>query len=102
VLVAAAIVLTRTHSRAVTIAGGVMAGGILGNALSASWNGLRVPDPIIATHGNAVLAFNLADIFTIVGTLSLTAAIAVVLIRNRSRLPGRAGVAARFRSHGPG
>jgi len=90
-LVAGALLAARLRSIVSVVAAGVMAGGVLGNALSAAWNGLRVPDPIIVMPGQrAVIAFNLADVFTTVGILSLTAALAGVLFRNRDLLPTHA------------
>jgi hypothetical protein len=87
-LVGAALLATRLRSVVSLLAAGLMAGGVLGNALSAAWNGLRVPDPIIVMPGQrAVIAFNLADVFTTIGILSLTAALAGALLRNRHVLP---------------
>jgi lipoprotein signal peptidase len=81
--------VARIPSAVAPVAAGIMAGGVLGNALSATWNGLRVPDPIIASTPHTIIAFNPADVFTTVGTLALTAALAVSLIRNRHLLPTR-------------
>ena len=64
-----------------------MVGGVLGNVLSAAWNGLVVPDPIIIFSSHAVIAFNLADIFASTGILALMSVLAVTLIRNRHLLP---------------
>lgn len=82
-LVLGALVLARVPSDFVLLAAGVMAGGVLGNTLSAVSHGLRVPNPIVANAGSTVIAFNLADVFTTAGTLALTAALAVVLVRHR-------------------
>lgn len=86
-LVAGAVALSLVRSRLVVPAAGLLAGGVLGNALSAAWNGLRVPDPIIASSHDAVIAFNLADVFTLAGLLALTSALSTVLVRNRHLLP---------------
>lgn len=86
-LVLLAVGLAWIRLAALPLFAGVMAGGVLGNALSASWNGLRVPNPIVASAGEAVIAFNLADVFTAVGILSLTGSLALVLVRNRNVLP---------------
>jgi hypothetical protein len=100
-LLLGAFVLARIPSDAVLVASGVMAGGVLGNALAAILHGLRVPNPIVATAGDAVIAFNLADVFTTTGTLALTVALAVVLVRNRhllgARSDARATLARAFR-----
>ncbi len=60
---------------------------MLGNALSAAWNDLEVPNPIIVTEGRAVIAFNLADVWVMGGLLALFSVIAVWLVRNREALP---------------
>ena len=88
-LVGAALVAGRLPSVVSILAAGVMAGGVLGNVLSASWNGLRVPDPIIVPSQRAVIAFNLADVFTSIGILTLTGVLSVALVRNRHLLPTR-------------
>lgn len=87
-LIVGALAVARVPSAVVPPAAGLMAGGVLGNALSAAWNGLRVPDPIIASSQDAVIAFNLADVFTLVGILALTTGIAAAMIRHRHLLPG--------------
>jgi hypothetical protein len=89
-LVFGAMAAARVPSVAVRLAAGVMAGGVLGNALSAAWNDLRVPNPIIASWGQAIVAFNVADVFTTIGTLALTATLALSLIRHSDNLPTRA------------
>jgi lipoprotein signal peptidase len=66
---ALAIVLTR--SAVMAVGGGVVVGGALGNVASlALWRG--IPNPIDA----AVVAFNLADVFVLIGfvVVALTAA----------------------------
>jgi len=95
-LFAATLAVARVPSKAALVAAGVMAGGVLGNALSAVWNGLRVPDPIIATASHTVIAFNPADVFTTIGTLTLTGTLAISLIRNRHLLPTRQQAADRW------
>jgi hypothetical protein len=88
-LIAAALLLSRL-SPAVAAAGGVMAGGMLGNLLSALAFSGRVPNPIVIGAERGV-AFNLADVFTIVGICALGVSISAVSIRHRHRLlPPRA------------
>jgi len=70
-------------SAAVAVAAGVMSGGVIGNLVSARLDGGRVPNPL--TVGNA-LAFNLADVFFLVGNSALMAALIVVTFQNRERL----------------
>lgn len=93
VLLAAGLaLLTRIPSRLVPPAAGVLAGGLLGNALSASWNGMRVPNPLVLEDGRTLVAFNLADVWALAGIALLTATLAAWLVRNRDLLPtaGRA------------
>lgn len=80
-------ILTRIPSRLVPPAAGVLAGGLLGNALSASWNGMRVPNPLVLEDGRRLVAFNLADVWALTGIVLVTATLATWLIRNRSLLP---------------
>ena len=95
-LFVATLAVARVPSAAALVAAGVMAGGVLGNALSAVWNGLRVPDPIITSASHTVIAFNPADVFTTIGTLALTATLGVSLVRNRHLLPTRQQAAERW------
>jgi lipoprotein signal peptidase len=78
--------LTRLPSRAVAIAAGVFAGGVLGNLISAGSDGLYVPNPIIIMHGMGGVAFNAADTFILAGNLSLMGALIVVCVRSRGEL----------------
>jgi lipoprotein signal peptidase len=79
---AGAIVLTRSTS--IAVAGGVLAGGALGNLASlALWPSLNgVPDPLVA----AGVAFSLADVAVAVGLVLVLATTAVFAARNRARL----------------
>ena len=75
----AAIVATR--SAVIALAGGVVAGGALGNLSSlAFWPG--VPNPIEVE----AIAFNLADAFVLLGFATTAAATLVFARRNRERL----------------
>jgi lipoprotein signal peptidase len=78
--------LTRLPSRAVAIAAGVFAGGVLGNLISAGTDGLYVPNPLIIMHGMGGIAFNPADTFILAGNLSLMAALVSVCLRYRVEL----------------
>ena len=83
---AGAIVLTR--SVAMAVAGGVLAGGALGNLVSlAFWAG--VPNPIVTKS----FAFNLADVFVFVGF----AAVSVAALRLVRVEPGRLNEPLRLR-----
>ena len=93
-LVPGLLLVTRIPASLVPPAAGVLLAGVLGNALSAAWNDLEVPNPILVRGEGALLAFNLADLYTLVGIVLLVAAVAGWLVRNQdlfSRgLPGRA------------
>jgi hypothetical protein len=85
--------LSLVPSRAVALAAGVMCGGAIGNLVSARWDGNHVPNPLVIgdyQHGIA-FAFNLADVFFLVGNLLLMASLIVMIVRRRDRLaPPRA------------
>ena len=66
-------------SRLVAVAAGVVAGGVLGNVLSAHEHGGRVPNPLVV----GPVASNLADVFVLVGAPVLMVALARVSIRHR-------------------
>jgi lipoprotein signal peptidase len=97
-LLAAAVPLSLVPSRVVAVAGGVMSAGVLGNLVSARADGNWVPNPITISHGEYSLAFNLADVFFLLGNLLLMAALVVETVRNRDRLaPPRRWERALFR-----
>ena len=95
-LLAAVVVATRIPSALVPPAAGVLAGGLLGNVLSAAWNGLQVPNPLLVSGGPGIVAFNLADIWALIGMALLIAAISTWLIGNRERLLTPAEARARW------
>ena len=90
-LLIGAFALTAVPSRAVALAAGIMSAGVLGNLLSARWDGNWVPNPLtVSAHGYSI-AFNLADVYFLVGNLLLMAALMAVTLRHRDRLlPPRA------------
>jgi hypothetical protein len=94
-LVAAALAAAPRVSYRVAAASGVMVGGVLGNVVSAAWNDLRVPDPIVVLTQRAVIAFNLADVFTFMGILTLTTVLAVALVHHRDLIDARRAAAHR-------
>ena len=96
-LLVAAPALARLRSTSVTIAAGIFNGGVLGNVLSASDDHLVVPNPILIGNQVNGVAFNLADLFILGGNLMLMAALIVLVIRNRHRLPSEASVIRRWR-----
>jgi hypothetical protein len=87
-LVPGLLLVTRIPAGLVPPAAGVLLAGVLGNVLSAAWNDLSVPNPILVRGDRALLAFNLADLYTLVGIVLLMAAVGVWLVRNRMLLPG--------------
>ncbi len=98
VLLVGACALTFVPSRAVALAAGVMSGGVIGNLVSARMNGNRVPNPLAIGDYGRGFAFNLADVFFLLGNLLLMTALIVTAIRNRHRLaPPRAWESALLR-----
>jgi hypothetical protein len=96
-LLAATVMVTRIPSSAVPPAAGVLAGGLLGNVLSATWNGMAVPNPLVVNGDQSVVAFNLADVWALSGIFLLMSAIAIWLVRNRELLPDTAQARTAFR-----
>jgi hypothetical protein len=78
---------TRIRSIVVALAAGVLAGGLLGNSLSAAWNDMTVANPLVIAGDRSAIAFNLADVWALAGIVLLVVAIGFWLIRNRDRLP---------------
>jgi hypothetical protein len=66
-------------SRLVAVSAGVVAGGVLGNLVSALDHGGRVPNPIVVGS----VALNPADVCVLAGVPVLMSALARVSIRNR-------------------
>jgi len=97
-LLAAMLVISQIPSRLVAPAAGVLAAGILGNSLSAAWNGMEVPNPLVIGGRHAFVAFNLADVWALTGILALVCAIGIWLIRNRDLLPQSADLRASRRA----
>jgi lipoprotein signal peptidase len=88
-----AVFLTLVPSRAVAVAAGVMSAGATGNLISASSDRNRVPNPLVIgdNQRGVAFAFNLADVFFLVGNLLLMASLIVMIVRRRDRLaPPRA------------
>lgn len=81
------ILIAQIPSLLVAPAAGLLAAGILGNSLSAAWNDMQVPNPLLAGGSNPYIAFNLADIWALTGILALIVTIGVWLVRNRHLLP---------------
>jgi lipoprotein signal peptidase len=81
-LLAVVLLLAVLPSRLVAVAAGIVAGGGLGNVVSASQHGGRVPNPIVI----GPYALNLADLFILLGVPVLMVALARVSIRNRHHI----------------
>ena len=79
-----AVMVVRVGSMSITVAGGVVLGGALGNLASiALWPSLSgVPDTIVAGD----IAFSAADVAVAIGFLMLIPAMVVFALRNRDRL----------------
>jgi hypothetical protein len=91
VVLVGAFSLTLVPSRAVAVAAGVMSAGAIGNLVSARSDGNWVPNPLVIGNYQRGVAFNLADVFFLVGILVLMAALIVTIVRTRDRLaPPRA------------
>ena len=82
-LLAGMVFIVRVPSLPVAAAAGVLSGGVLGNSLSAAWNEMSVPNPFIVVSGRSVIAFNLADIWVLVGIVLLVLGLGAWLVRNR-------------------
>jgi hypothetical protein len=85
-LLIGALFLTRVPSRAVAVAAGVMSAGVIGNLVSARWDANYVPNPLVIGGYGHGFAFNLADVFFMLGNLLLMSALVVMTVRNRDRL----------------
>ena len=85
-LLLAAGALSLVRSRAVAFAGGVMSAGVLGNLVSARADGNWVPNPLTISSGDYSLAFNLSDVFFLLGNLLLMTALIVLTVRHRGQL----------------
>jgi hypothetical protein len=87
VVVVGLVLVTRIPAPLVPPAAGVLLAGVLGNVLSAAWNDLAVPNPILVRADGSVVAFNLADLYALVGVVLLASAVGGWLVRNRAQLP---------------
>ncbi len=83
----ALLLVSQVPSRVVAPAAGLLAAGILGNTLSAAWNGMEVPNPLVVYLHDVVIAYNLADVWALGGIVLLVAALGTWLVQNRDLLP---------------
>ncbi|HEX4929225.1 MAG TPA: signal peptidase II [Gaiellaceae bacterium] len=83
-LLAGCVAVAALSSRPVAVMASVTAGGALGNLISVGQRG-AVPNPLHVGGSNGI-AFNLADVFVVVGLLLLVVALASISVRHRDRL----------------
>jgi lipoprotein signal peptidase len=89
-LVAALIVLVpRIASNVAAVGAGIACGGALGNLVSLFAWAQGVPDPLVVVGATHAIAFNLADLFALVGDALLLSAAVVHGLRHRELLRER-------------
>ena len=84
-LVVGCVALARVPSSSVAVAAGLLAGGALGNLGSSVSSDRGIPNPILVGE-DTIVAFNLADVFTLAGICALMVALIAVTIRHREQL----------------
>ena len=90
-LLAGSALLVWIPSRAIATGASLLAGGVLGNLVSAWLHDGGVPNPILLEYDmighTDGIAFNLADVFVLAGILVLMPALIAATIRYRHLLP---------------
>jgi lipoprotein signal peptidase len=77
----------RVPSRAALLGAAISVGGALGNLCSLFiWGGRGVPDPLVVRGETMGLAFNLADVFAVVGGIVMISAIVLHALRSQATL----------------
>jgi lipoprotein signal peptidase len=85
VIVGLVVLVPRISSNVAAIGAGIACGGALGNLVSLlAWR-QGVPDPLVIGRTTG-LAFNLADLFAVLGDMLLLSAVAIHGVRHRHRL----------------
>jgi lipoprotein signal peptidase len=80
----------RVPSRAALLGAAVAVGGALGNLCSLfMWGDRGVPDPLVLRSGTIGLAFNLADVFAVVGGTVMISGIVIHALRCQAAAPER-------------
>lgn len=69
------------------VSAGIVAGGTLGNLVSALAHHRDVPNPFVLHFGDGGVAFNVADVAFVTGQILLTVAAMRLAIRHRDKLP---------------
>jgi hypothetical protein len=87
VVLVCTLLLARLPSRLLAGSAGLLAAGVLGNLVSAGWHDGLVPNPFVVVRGDLELAFNLADVFVLCGTVLLAVATLRLAVRYRHLLP---------------
>jgi lipoprotein signal peptidase len=88
-VILACLALSRVPSVGIVAAAGLLAAGAAGNGIAAvAWE-RGIPNPIVWESGSHLAAFNLADVFTLVGIALLLVLLSSATIRNRERLFSR-------------
>jgi hypothetical protein len=87
VLLCLAVGVAGLPSRLLAVASGILAGGVLGNLLSARWQHGRVANPFVLQGREDGIAFNLADCFVLLGILLAMTALVELTFRYRRLLP---------------
>ena len=85
-IVALVLLVPRLPSNAAAIGAGVACGGALGNLVSLLAWSKGVPDPIVIVGATRGLAFNLADIFAVVGDTLLLSTVLLLGMQRRGAL----------------
>ena len=89
VIVVLVALVPRLPSSAASLGGGLAAGGAFGNLVSILAWSEGVPDPLVLAGSRYGIAFNLADVFALIGDAMLLSAAVLYGLRNRARLHER-------------
>jgi lipoprotein signal peptidase len=89
VIAALVVLVPRIPSTAAALGAGIACGGALGNLVSLLAWSQGVPDPFVLVGRTHALAFNLADLFALMGDALLVSAAVLYGLRHRERLRER-------------